>query len=98
MHIHFLDLFIKLRKNYGAKRLTLQSGGSLNAALLREKLIDCVSLVVAPALIGGADTSTLIDGKSLQTKEDLKHIKALKLKKCDKLKNSYLHLVYDVIN
>ncbi len=96
--INFSDLFFKLKRDFGAKRLTIQSGGTLNAVLLREKLIDRISLVVAPALIGGIDTSTLIDGKSLQTEEDLKNIKSLKLKKCEKLKKSYLHLVYEVIN
>ena len=96
--INFSDLFVKLKSDYEAKRLTIQSGGSLNATLLREKLIDRISLVIAPALIGGINTSTLIDGKSLQTEEDLKLIKSLKLKKCEKLKNSYIHLVYDIIN
>ena len=91
-------MFVKLKSDYEAKRLTIQSGGSLNATLLREKLIDRISLVIAPALIGGINTSTLIDGKSLQTEEDLKLIKSLKLKKCEKLKNSYIHLVYDIIN
>jgi len=96
--IDFSDLFVKLRSDYGAKRLTIQSGGTLNATLLREKLIDRLSVVIAPALIGGFDTSSLIEGKSLQTENDLKHIKSLKLIKCEKLKKSYVHLVYQVIN
>ncbi len=96
--IDFSDLFIKLKSDFGAKRLTIQSGGTLNAVFLREKLIDRISLVVAPALIGGRDTSTLIDGTSLKNEGDLKHIKSLKLIKCEKLKKSYVHLVYKVIN
>lgn len=96
--LDFTDLFVKLKKDYGAKRLTIQSGGTLNATLLRKKLIDRISLVIAPALIGGKDTATLIDGESLQTVEDLKKIKSLKLVKCEKLKNSYVHLVYQVNN
>lgn len=96
--IDFSDLFVKLKKDYGAKRLTIQSGGTLNAVLLREKLIDRISIVIVPALIGGVATSTLVDGKSLMTKEELKQIKALKLTKCEKLKKSYVHLVYNVVN
>ncbi len=70
----------------------------MNATLIRQGLIDQLSLVVAPALIGGKNTSTLIDGEPLRSQKDLKHIKALKLKKVKRLNNSYLHLVYDVIN
>jgi len=72
--------------------------GTLNAVLLREGLIDRVSVVVAPILIGGKNTSTLIDGESLHTLKDLKLVRPLKLQTCKKLKNSYLHLVYQVMN
>jgi 2,5-diamino-6-(ribosylamino)-4(3H)-pyrimidinone 5'-phosphate reductase len=97
-NIDLKDLLVKLKKKYRVNRVTIQSGGTLNAAFLREKLIDHLSIVVAPALVGGKDTSTLIDGKSLRSDKDLKYIRALKLKKCSVLKNSYIHLQYDVIN
>lgn len=83
---------------YGCKKITIQSGGTLNATLLRNNLIDRLSLVLAPALIGGKNTPTLIDGESLRTQEDLKKIRALRLRKISKLKHSYIHLVYDVVN
>ena len=63
-----------------------------------EKLIDKISIVIAPALIGGKETSTLIDGESLQTFEELKKIKALKLIENKTLNNSYINLKYEVIN
>ncbi len=91
-------LLKRLKQEYNVDRITIQSGGILNASWVREGLIDHVSVVVAPALIGGKDTSTLIDGESLHTQEELSNIKALKLTKCDLLKDSYLHLQYDVIN
>lgn len=65
---------------------------------LREGLIDKISIVVAPALIGGGKTPSLIDGKSLSSIDELKYIKALKLVDVKKLNDSYLHLKYDVIN
>jgi 2,5-diamino-6-(ribosylamino)-4(3H)-pyrimidinone 5'-phosphate reductase len=68
------------------------------ARFLRKKLIDHISVFVAPALIGGINTSTLIDGESLHYDKDLVDVKALKLKSCKVLKDSYLHLYYDVIN
>ena len=96
--IDFEDLLTKLKTNFGAKRLTVQSGGEMNATLIRDGLIDFVSVVVAPAIIGGRDTSTLVDGDSIHNDSDLKLIKSLKLINVDKLENSYLRLYYEVIN
>lgn len=96
--IDFVDLFKKLKQDFGINRVTIQTGGTLNSVFLRNKLIDTISIVVAPALIGGKDTPSLIDGNSLSSVKELSFIKALKLTEVKKLKNSYLHLKYDVIN
>ncbi|MFZ3077365.1 MAG: dihydrofolate reductase family protein, partial [Candidatus Aenigmatarchaeota archaeon] len=94
--IDFLNLFKKLKQEFGIDKVTIQSGGTLNSVLVREGLIDRISIVVAPALIGGKSTPTLVDGKSLRSDKELKKIKALRFLKCDVLGNSYLHLIYDV--
>lgn len=96
--IDFVDLFRKLKLDYKIKRMTIQTGGTLNSIFLRNKLIDKISIVVAPTLIGGKDTPSLIDGKSLSFVKELSLIKALKLTEVKKLNDSYLHLKYDVIN
>lgn len=95
--INFDNLFIKLKKEYKINKITIQSGGTLNATLLRNKLIDKVSLVIAPCLIGGDNTPTLIDGDCIKKEKELLNIKALKLSQCNVLKHSYLHLTYKVI-
>ena len=96
--IDFVDLFRKLKQDFGINRVTIQTGGTLNSIFLRNKLIDKISIVVAPTLIGGKDTPSLIDGKSLSSVKELSLIKALKLTEVKKLNDSYLHLKYDVIN
>ena len=96
--VDFVDLFRKLKQDYGIDRVTIQTGGTLNSIFLRNKLIDKISIVVAPTLIGGKDTPSLIDGKSLSSVKELSLIKALKLTEVKKLNDSYLHLKYDVIN
>jgi 2,5-diamino-6-(ribosylamino)-4(3H)-pyrimidinone 5'-phosphate reductase len=96
--INFVNLFEQLKIKYGIKSMTIQTGGTINSILLREKLIDKISIVIAPALIGGKETSTLIDGESLQTFEDIKKIKALKLIENNTLNDSYINLKYEVIN
>lgn len=91
------DALRKLKSEYGCERITLQTGGTLNGLFLREKLIDHIDIVVAPVLIGGRDTSTLIDGRSLLSEKELSKLGVLKLRKCDVLENSYLRLRYEVV-
>ena len=86
-----------LRSEFGCERLTIQSGGTLNGLFLREKLFDYVDIVVAPVLVGGKHTSTLIDGKSLMSESELPLLGVLKLLECKVLENSYLRLRYQVI-
>ena len=92
------DALAKLKAEFGCERITIQSGGTLNSLFLREKLFDYVDVVVAPVLIGGKDTSTLIDGQSLMSESELSQLKALKLEECAVLENSYLRLRYKVMN
>lgn len=89
---------VQLKSDYGCERLTVQSGGTVNGLFLREKLFDYVDLVVAPVLIGGKDTSTLIDGCSLMSREELSGLGVLKLEDCKVLEDSYLRLRYKVIS
>ncbi len=96
--IDLSDLLQKIKQGYGYEQLTIQSGGILNAALIRQGLIDHVVLIVAPLLVGGQATSSLVDGESLQTEQELINLKALKLVRCQVLQDSYLRLEYDVIN
>ena len=88
---------VKLKEVYGCDRITIQSGGTVNGLFLREKLFDYADIVVAPVLVGGKDTSTLIDGESITTKEELDKLGVLKLIDCEKLEDSYVRLRYEVI-
>ena len=85
-----------LKTNFGCDRITIQSGGTLNQLFLEEKLFDFVDIVVAPVLIGGKNTSTLIDGPSLHSKNELHKLGVLKLIECQVLENSYIRLRYEV--
>jgi len=86
-----------LKEQFGCDRLTIQSGGTVNALFLREKLFDFVDIVVAPVLIGGKDTTTLIDGLSLQSQDELNQLGVLRLIEATPLQDSYLRLRYQVI-
>ena len=86
-----------LKNEYGCDRLTIQSGGTVNGLFLRGKLIDFVDILVAPVLIGGKETPTLIDGDSLKTNQELNDLGVLELIGCEALNESYLRLRYRVI-
>ena len=75
----------------------MQTGGTLNGLFLREKLFDYVDVVVAPVLIGGKDTATLIDGESLLSQGELSKLGVLRLQECEILEHSYLRLRYEVL-
>lgn len=92
------DVLVALKSEYNCSRITIQTGGTLNGLFLREKLIDYVDLVVAPVLIGGKDTPTLIDGQSLLSEIELSKLGVLELQKCAVLKNSYIRLQYKVVH
>ena len=86
-----------LKTKYGCARLTVQSGGTLNALFVREKLIDFVDIVVAPVLVGGKQTPTLVDGKSFENEDELSGLGVLELEECSVLEHSYLRLRYKCV-
>ena len=92
------DALRELKTTFGCERLTIQSGGTLNGLFLREKLFDYVDIVVAPVLIGGKDTSSLIDGSSIVSEDELSALGVLKLIECKSLNDSYIRIRYQVIS
>ena len=104
LHILYQETFslknalYQLKNDFGCERLTVQCGGTLNSIFLREKLFDFVDIVLAPVLIGGKDTATLIDGKSLISENELSSLSVLKLQECKVLNDSYIRLRYKVIS
>ena len=92
------DMLRQLKENYGCDRITIQSGGTLNGIFLREKLFDYVDIVVAPLLVGGKDTTTLIDGESILSPEQLSKLGVLELESVQPLDGSYIRLKYKVVS
>lgn len=85
-----------LYNKYDAKKITIQSGGSMNGRFVRDNLIDYVNIVIAPILIGGKDVPTLVDGESINSDDELNKLRALELIECNKLDDSYIQLKYKV--
>ena len=92
------DMLQQLKERYGCKRITIQTGGTLNGMFLREKLFDYVDLVVAPVLVGGKATTTLIDGEAIVTPDQLSQLGVLELESMQPLEGSYIRLRYKVVS
>ncbi len=95
--INLTTMMVDLKQVYDVKRLTIQSGGTLNGEFLRNNLINYVNIVIAPVLVGGKETNTLIDGESITKVEELNKIRPMKLLECNQLKDSYVQLKYEII-
>lgn len=92
------DMLHQLKENFSCERITIQTGGTLNGLFLREKLFDYVDIVVAPILVGGKATTTLIDGEAILTPEQLQELGVLELESVQSLDGSYIRLRYKVLS
>jgi 2,5-diamino-6-(ribosylamino)-4(3H)-pyrimidinone 5'-phosphate reductase len=90
-------MMVRLRSEFGVEQLTIQTGGTLNSEFIRAGLVDRLQIVMAPILVGGQQTPSLIGGSSLLRVDELLALKVLKLRSNKTLANSYLQLEYDVL-
>jgi riboflavin biosynthesis pyrimidine reductase len=74
----------------GVSRLALEGGGGVNAAFFAAGLVDEVSLLVAPALDGSADSRALVEGAALAD------LARLSLISCERREHGLAHLRYAV--
>lgn len=91
------EMLMKLKRDYGCERITVQTGGTWNALFLRAGLLDYVDIVVAPVLIGGKETASLIDGAAFTDVIELDKLGILELQSCETLAHSYLRLKYKIV-
>lgn len=83
-----------LTRRFGVKTVRVDSGGTLNGALLRSGLVDEVNVLITPTLVGGASARSLFIAPDL---ESAKGIVKLDLIKTKKLAGDVLWLRYDVV-
>ena len=89
-----VDLAQALRrlKGMGVERLMVEGGGTLNAELLRLRLVDEIHLYIAPLIFGGASAPTLADGSGLPRGEAI----GLRLRRCEPLDDGGIVVEYEV--
>lgn len=90
-HVDYYKAFETLNKRYKSKTILVDSGGTLGSILLENNLIDEVSIIISPVLIGENDTNLF---RMLHKKNDNVRLKLLQNKIYS---DSHLHLIYRVL-
>jgi 2,5-diamino-6-(ribosylamino)-4(3H)-pyrimidinone 5'-phosphate reductase len=60
---------LKCLKEQGIHRLLVEGGGTLNEELLKQNLVDEISVYIAPLIFGGANAPTFASGAGLERQE-----------------------------
>jgi 2,5-diamino-6-(ribosylamino)-4(3H)-pyrimidinone 5'-phosphate reductase len=87
--VDFKTALEELNTSYGVETVLLDSGGTLNGVLLGQGLVDEISLLVHPVLVGGESPLTVFKGEE-------KHIQ-LDLIGSEEVEKGFLWLRYNVL-
>jgi 2,5-diamino-6-(ribosylamino)-4(3H)-pyrimidinone 5'-phosphate reductase len=82
----------ELATRYGVKLIRVDSGGTLNGVLLRAGLVDEVSLLIDPCLVGGTSPRSFFRVPDLSSAEG---IVPLTLRHCEEVKGGVVWLRYE---
>ena len=83
-----------LELKHGVKTVRVDSGGTLNGLLLREGLVDEVSLLLSPALVGGTSSKSSFRAPDLTTPDG---VIPLRLIHAGRLDGDHVWLRYEVL-
>jgi len=83
----------ELRSRYGLRTLRIDSGGTLSAIMLKEGLIDEISVILSPCLVGNENSAQFIDPSVAGLPKPCQ----LKLSHVEELENGLVWLKYDVM-
>jgi 2,5-diamino-6-(ribosylamino)-4(3H)-pyrimidinone 5'-phosphate reductase len=84
----------ELNTRFGVKSIRVDSGGILNGALLRAGLVDEVSLLIDPCLVGGTSPHTWFVAPDLTSAEG---VTRLRLIHCEQIQENVIWLRYEVV-
>ncbi|HEY9062651.1 MAG TPA: RibD family protein [Pseudobacteroides sp.] len=79
--VNFHQALERLASEYGAKVVRVDSGGTLNGILFREGLVNEVSVLIYPLLIGGETPRSIFCAKDLVSAEGVMKLKLIETRK-----------------
>ncbi|MFB0534507.1 MAG: RibD family protein [Anaerolineae bacterium] len=93
-HVDLRVALEELNARYGVRTVRVDSGGTLNGVLLRAGLVDEVSVLISPCLVGGMAPRSMFRAHDLTSSEG---VIGLKLTHVEKLKGDVVWLRYEVV-
>jgi len=82
----------ELQMRYGLRTVRIDSGGTLSSIMLKEGLVDEISVILSPCVVGKTHTAHLIN----PAVSELPEPRLLKLKHVEELEGGLVWLKYDV--
>jgi 2,5-diamino-6-(ribosylamino)-4(3H)-pyrimidinone 5'-phosphate reductase len=92
--VDFRLALAELRTRYGIETVQVDSGGTLNGVLLRAGLVDEVSLIVSPSLVGGTEAHSIYRAPELTSSEGVIGLKLIHL---ERVQADLVWLRYEVV-
>jgi len=86
-HVDYRDAFIQLTKKFSVKKILVDTGSKLGNILLNNGLIDEMSLIISPEILGKQSKYLF---EEIETKINLQ------CKKCKLLKDGYIWITYNI--
>jgi len=83
----------ELNARFHVQRVRVDSGGILNGVLLRQGLVDEISVIISPTLVGGRSPKTMFVAPDLESEEG---VIPLNLRSVEKIRERYVWLRYTV--
>jgi 2,5-diamino-6-(ribosylamino)-4(3H)-pyrimidinone 5'-phosphate reductase len=84
----------RLCKDHGVKTVRLDCGGRLNGAMFRAGLVDEVSILIHPALVGGTSPRSVFNAPDLKDEDG---VVKLDIKHMERVRGGYVWLRYKVV-
>jgi 2,5-diamino-6-(ribosylamino)-4(3H)-pyrimidinone 5'-phosphate reductase len=91
--VDLLAALEELYSRYGVRAVRVDSGGKLSGALLRQKLVDEVSVLILPVLVGGTSPRSIFTAEDLEGREK---VIDLELISCERPRDDIIWLRYSV--
>jgi 2,5-diamino-6-(ribosylamino)-4(3H)-pyrimidinone 5'-phosphate reductase len=93
-HVDYRSALAELRGRFGVETMRVDSGGTLSGLLLREGLVDEVSVLVFPTLVGNASSLSIYNLPETVTDDD---VVSLALRGVEVPRDDAVWLRYDVV-
>ncbi len=93
-NVDFNEALEELNNRYGSRVIRVEGGGTLNGLLLRASLVNEISLLVHPCLVGGISQQSFFKAKDLASE---KGVIPLKLVHFQKLQDDIMWLIYEIV-